>query len=378
MTGFFGPEHGLLRQAVRRFVEREIAPHVDRWERDEGFPRELYRTWAGAGFLGAGYPEAYGGTPADIFHRIAICEELVGSGSCGLAASLGIHVIALPPILAFGTEDQKRRFVAPVLAGEKIAALAITEPGAGSDVAGIRTRAVRDGDDYVVRGSKMFITAGTRADFLTTAVRTGGEGFGGISVIVIETDRAGVAVSRKLEKMGWAASDTAEIAFDECRVPAANRIGDEGAGFAVLMRNFAGERLFLSVMALKMAEMALDAARRYAAERRAFGRPLSGFQVLRHRLAEMATRLEAARAFVYAVAARVEAGEPCIAEVAMCKNAATDAASWIIDAAVQIHGGYGYMRESLVERLYRDIRLFPIGGGTREMMNEIIARQMDL
>jgi acyl-CoA dehydrogenase len=375
---FFGPEHEILRQSVRRFVEQEIKPHVDRWEREESFPRELYRKWAAAGFLGAGYPEAYGGTAADIFHQIAICEELVGCGSCGVAANLGIHVIALPPILAFGSEEQKQRFVSPVLAGEKIAALAITEPDAGSDVAGIRTRAVREGDEYVVRGAKMFISAGTRADFLTTAVRTGGEGFGGISILVIETERPGVAVSRKLEKMGWAASDTAEIAFDECRVPVANRIGEENGGFVVLMANFAAERLFMAVMALKLADLALQAARSYAAERRAFGRPLTGFQVLRHRLAEMATRLEVARAYVYQVAARLRDGEPCIAEVAMCKNTASDAATWIVDAALQIHGGYGYMRESLVERLYRDVRLFNIGGGTHEMMNEIIARRMDL
>ncbi|MBI5489263.1 MAG: acyl-CoA dehydrogenase family protein [Deltaproteobacteria bacterium] len=375
---FFGPEHEMLRQAVRRFIAQEIAPHVNRWEREEAFPRELYRKWAAAGFLGAGYPEALGGTPADVFHQIAVCEELVGCGSCGVAAGLGIHAIALPPIVSFGTEEQQRRFVAPVLAGEKIAALAITEPDAGSDVAGLRTRATREGDDYVVRGSKMFITSGTRADFLTTAVRTGGEGAGGISILVVETARPGVSVSRKLEKLGWAASDTAEIAFDECRVPAANLIGEENAGFAVLMANFATERLFLSVMALKMADMALAAARKYAAERRAFGRPLAGFQVLRHRMAEMATRLEVARTYVYQVASRLRDGEPCISEAAMAKNAAVAAAMWIVDAALQIHGGYGYMRESLVERLYRDVRLFDIGGGTREMMNEIIARRMEL
>ncbi|MBI5499858.1 MAG: acyl-CoA dehydrogenase family protein [Deltaproteobacteria bacterium] len=375
---FFGPEHEILRQAVRRFVAQEIAPHVDRWEREESFPRELYGKWAAAGFLGAGYPEALGGTPADIFHRIAINEELVGGGSSGLAASLGVHIIALPPIVAFGTDEQKRRFVAPVLSGAKIAALAITEPDAGSDVAGLRTRATREGDEYVVHGSKMFITSGTRADFLTTAVRTGGEGAGGISILVVETARPGVSVSRKLEKLGWAASDTAEIAFDECRVPAANLIGEENAGFKVLMANFATERLFLAVMALKLADMALGAARKYAAERRAFGRPLTGFQVLRHRMAEMATRLEVARTYVYHVAAQLRDGDPCIAEAAMAKNAAVAAAMWIVDAALQIHGGYGYMRESLVERLYRDVRLFDIGGGTREMMNEIIAKQLGL
>ena len=245
-------------------------------------------------------------------------------------------------------------------------------------MAGLRTRAVCEGGEYVVKGSKMFITSGTRADFLTMAVRTGGEGAGGISILVVEASRPGVSVSRKLEKMGWAASDTAELGFDDVRVPAKNLIGEENAGFVVLMANFATERLFLAVMAVKMADMALGTARKYAAERKASGRPLVGFQVLRHRLAEMATRLDVARTYVYQVAARLRDGEPCIAEAAMAKNAAVEAAVWIIDAALQIHGGYGYMRESLVERLYRDIRLFDIGGGTREMMNEVIARRMDL
>jgi len=377
-ASYFTEEHQILRQSVRRFVEREIAPHVDEWEEACGFPRELYRRWAEAGFIGAGYPEELGGTPADLFHGIVICEELVGGGSSGLAASLGVHAIAIPPIVEFGTDEQKQRFVRPVLAGEQIASLAITEPDTGSDVARIHTRAVRDGDEYVVNGAKMFITSGTRADFFTTAVRTGEEGHAGVSVLLIESDRPGVTVSAPLKKMGWVASDTAEIAFDDVRVPAGNLLASEGGGFIILMHNFAGERLALSVMAVKMAQMAFDAARDYAVDRSAFGRPIGKFQVIKHYLAEMATRLDVARTYLYNLAARLQAGEPCIAEVAMCKNFTVAAAQWIIDRAVQIHGGYGYMREYLVERLYRDIRLYPIGGGTDEMMREIIARQLNL
>ena len=378
MSRHLTEEHDLLRAAVRSFVQRHITPWVDQWEAEGTFPRDLYKKWAEAGFLGAGYPEAYGGTPADVFCEIAIIEELTGGGSPGLAASLGVHAISLPPILHFGSEAQKQAFLAPALAGEKIASLAITEPDTGSDVAGIRTRAVRDGDHYLVNGAKMFVTSGTRADFLTAAVRTGGDGYGGISVLLIDTDRPGVTVSKSLDKMGWAASDTAEIGFDDVRVPVAQRLGAENQGFAILMRNFATERLVLSVMAVKMAQMAFDAARDYARERQAFGKPLVRFQVQRHRLAEMATRIDVARCYAYQLAARLHDGEPCITEVAMCKNHCADTASWVIDQALQIHGGYGYMREYLVERLYRDIRLYSIGGGTTEIMREVIARQLGL
>ena len=368
----------VLRQAVRRFVERHIAPHVDRWEDEEGFPRELYREFGAAGFLGAGFDEAYGGTPATMAHQLVICEEIVRAGSSGLAASLCSHAIAAPPIAAFGSAEQKARFLPPILRGEAISALAVTEPDGGSDVAGLRTRAVRDGDEYVVSGSKMFITSGTRADLVTTAVRTGGPGPAGISVLVIEGERPGVRRSRKLKKMGWAASDTAEIAFEGCRVPVANRLGREGGGFPILMHNFAGERLLLAVMALVMAEQALTAALGYARDRKAFGRAIGRFQVLRHLLAEMTTRLTVARSYTAALVRRPATAPVSPAEAAMAKNSAVDAAMFVIDAAVQIHGGAGYMRESLVERLYRDIRLFHIGGGTREIMNEIIARPLDL
>jgi acyl-CoA dehydrogenase len=264
--------------------------------------------------------------------------------------------------------------VAPVLAGDKISALAITEPSGGSDVANLRTRAVRDGDDYVVNGAKTFITSGCRADFVTTAVRTGDEGYGGISLLVIERGTPGFTVAKKLRKTGWWASDTAELAFADCRVPAANLIGVENAGFAAIMVNFASERLYLAGQCVAISELAYREAITYARDRAAFGRPLVGFQVTRHKLADMATRLAAARALTGEAARRAVAGDRGPRLAAMAKNAATDACSAIVDAAVQIHGGYGYMRELVVERLYRDARLYPIGGGTREIMNEIIAK----
>jgi acyl-CoA dehydrogenase len=261
-----------------------------------------------------------------------------------------------------------------VLRGEKIAALAITEPGGGSDVASLGTRAERDGDYYVVNGSKTFITSGCRADLVTTAVRTGGPGHGGISLLVIERETPGYAVSKKLAKTGWWASDTAELSFSDCRVPVANRIGEENAGFVPIMTNFVAERLFLAGNCVAIAELAYRESVAYAKERRAFGKTLSGFQVTRHKLADMASRIAAARSLTYEVLVRHQKGEQVAGLAAMAKNTASDAVGAVCDQAVQIHGGYGYMREYVVERLFRDARLYPIGGGTREIMNEIISK----
>lgn len=368
-------EHAQLREQVRRFAATEIAPHARAWDEAGGFPRELFLKAAQAGLTGIGYPEAYGGAGGDLGHVLAAAEEVILAGtSPGVAASLGSHGIALPPILAVGTEDQKRRWLPPVLRGESIAALAITEPGGGSDVASLSTRARRDGDHYVVDGSKMFITSGTRADFVVTAVRTGGPGHGGISLLVIERGTPGFNVGRKLDKMGWWASDTAELVFEGCRVPAANLLGDENAGFIPIMMNFAVERLLLAGSCVAIAELAYRESIAYARERRAFGKSITGFQVIRHKLADMASRVAAARALTNDVLCRHLRGEPVTGLAAMTKNTATDACSFVVDQAVQIHGGYGYMREYVVERLYRDARLYPIGGGTREIMNEIICK----
>jgi len=368
-------EHRALRAQARRWAAAEIRPHAQAWEEAGLFPRELFRSAAEAGLLGVGYPEAFGGTGGDATHLCVVQEEMILAGtSAGTVAGLGSHSIALPPILAAGSEDQKRRFVEPVLRGDRVAALAVTEPGGGSDVASLATRAVRDGDCYVVDGSKAFITSGTRADLVVAAVRTGGAGHGGISLLVVERGTPGFSSSAGLRKMGWWASDTAILSFEGCRVPRENLLGNENEGFAVAMSNFAGERLLLAAQCVAIAELAYREATAYARERRAFGKALAGLQVTRHKLADMATRLAAARAITGELAVRAARGEAVPALAAMAKNAATDACSFVCDQAVQIHGGYGYMREYLVERLYRDARLYPIGGGTREIMNEVIAR----
>lgn len=378
MQRYFDETHEALRDSVRKFIAREITPYLDAWEDEELIPRDLYCKAAEQGFLGLGYPEELGGTPADKFHGIAMTEEFIRTGSLGLVASLFSLGIGLPPIFALGTEEQKRRFIPPVLAGEKISALAITEPNAGSDVANIQTRAERDGDAYIVNGAKTFITSGCRADYITTAVRTGGEGHAGISLLVIESSTPGFKVAKKLRKMGWNASDTAELVFDNCRVPAENLLGGEGQGFPGIMANFQNERLNLAVMAHAAAETAYDAAREYTRQREAFGRPLRGFQVTRHKLVDMATLVTIAKEFNYRVAAMMQAGEYPVAEVSMAKNFACSVADKVCYDAVQLHGGYGYAREFIVERLYRDTRILSLGGGTTEIMKEIIAKWLQL
>ncbi len=370
-------EHAAIRATARRFAQTHIAPHGAEWEEDEEFPIELYRTAAAAGITGIGYPEAVGGQGGDLSHVLVACDELIAAGrSVGTIVGLGTHGIALPPIVRFGTPQLHERFVAPCLREGKISALAITEPGGGSDVAALATKAVRDGDHYIVTGAKTFITSGTRADFVTTAVRTGGAGHGGVSLLVIEKGTPGFEVSKKLKKTGWWASDTAELHFDGCRVPVANRIGPENGAFPMIMMNFAAERLMLAAQCVAIAELAYRESITYARERNAFGKPLTGFQVTRHKLADMASRIAAARSLTGEVIVRVLRGEDMAVAglAAKAKNVATDMCSFVCDQAVQIHGGYGYMRESLVERLYRDARLYPIGGGTREIMNEVIAK----
>ncbi|WP_448092287.1 acyl-CoA dehydrogenase family protein [Pseudomonas lini] len=376
---YFDPSHQLVRDSVRRFVEREILPDIDQWEEAESFPRELYLKAGAAGILGIGYPEALGGShEGDVFAKIAASEELMRCGSGGLVAGLGSLDIGLPPILKWARPGVRDRVVPQVLAGEKISALAVTEPSGGSDVASLQTRAVRDGDFYRVSGSKTFITSGVRADFYTVAVRTGEPGFGGISLLMIEKGTPGFTVGRQLKKMGWWASDTAELFFDDCRVPVGHLIGAENMGFACIMGNFQSERLALALMANMTAQLALEESLKWARQREAFGKPIGKFQVLKHRLAEMATALEVSREFTYRQAAKMAAGQSVIKEISMAKNFATDTADRITTDAVQILGGLGYMRESLVERLYRDNRILSIGGGTREVMNEIISKQMGL
>jgi acyl-CoA dehydrogenase len=376
---YFDPSHQMVRDSVRRFVEREILPDIDQWEEAESFPRELYLKAGAAGILGIGYPEALGGShEGDLFAKVAASEELMRSGSGGLVAGLGSLDIGLPPIVKWARSEVRDRVVPQVLSGEKISALAVTEPGGGSDVANLQTRAVRDGDVYRVSGSKTFITSGGRADFYTVAVRTGASGFGGISLLLIEKGTPGFTVGRQLKKMGWWASDTAELFFDDCRVPVGSLIGAENMGFACIMGNFQSERLALALMANMTSQLALEESLKWAREREAFGKPIGKFQVIKHRLAEMATALEVSREFTYRQAAKMAAGQSVIKEISMAKNFATDTSDRITSEAVQILGGLGYMRESLVERLYRDNRILSIGGGTREVMNEIISKQMGL
>lgn len=370
--------HLAFRDMVRRFAEEEIAPYSWEWEEAEIFPQELYLKAAQAGILAPSYPEALGGGGGDLLHSVVLLEELQRGGSTGVVMGLGSLGIALPPILNLGSDEQKQRVIPDVLAGRKIAALGITEPGTGSDVAGVRTKAVRDGDDYVISGSKTFITSGVRADYVTTLCRTSDDPHQGLTFFILEKGMPGFTVSKSLKKTGWRASDTAELSFDEVRVPAANRIGPEGSGFIALMQNFEAERLMLAVNGCALAELSLHDAYAYAGQRKAFGRPIAKFQVTKHKLAHMTTQVLAAKSLTYNAARKMMTGTPSMVEVAAAKNFAAEVAREVCWEAVQIFGGMGYMRETRVERFFRDARLLPIGGGTSEVMNEIIAKGIGL
>ncbi|MBA2880473.1 acyl-CoA dehydrogenase [Desulfosalsimonas propionicica] len=373
---YFSKQHDMLRKAVREFVRKEIAPFVDDWEEQGGFPRELYKKVGELGYSSVSYPEDVGGSGGDLFEEIVVNEEFMRGGSPGLVASLYSHGIALPPLIKYGTPEQKEKFVKPVVAGDRVAALAVTEPGGGSDVASLQTTAVPDKDCYIVNGSKTFITSAINADQITCAVRTGGDGAHGISLLVIEADTPGYSVSDKLKKTGWWTSDTGQIFFDDCRVPVENRIGEENKGFYYQMENFQSERLAMAVQSNMISRMCLEEAIKYAKKRTAFGKTLTGFQVTRHKIAEMATRVEASSEFTYRVAAMVNAGEYKVAEVSMAKNFACQVANRVTFDATQIFGGYGFIRGHLVERLYRDNRIYSIGGGTHEIMNEVISKMI--
>jgi acyl-CoA dehydrogenase len=377
----FGEEHEELRETVRRFVQKEIAPHVEDWEEAREFPRELFNRCGELGFLGLKFPEAYGGQGGTYLHDAVWTEELSHSGgSGGVAAGLNAHAsIAMPPIFNFGTEEQRQRWIVPGIKGEKIGALGITEPGAGSDVASIRTTARREDGYYVVNGAKTFITNGVRADFLVCACKTSQEGgHHGISFLVLEREMPGYEVARKLEKMGWHASDTGELSFTDVEVPAENLLGEENGGFHLIMANFAWERLDMSIGAVGGMQKVFERTLEYALEREAFGRPIGKFQAIRHKFAEMATRIEASRALTYNALRLFHEGQDCIREVTMAKLLTQRALVEIADECLQIHGGYGYMREYGIERAVRDARLGPIGGGTDEIMKEILGKQMGL
>ncbi|MDP2031949.1 MAG: acyl-CoA dehydrogenase family protein [Polaromonas sp.] len=371
-----------IRESVTRFARREIAPYVSQWDAAGEFPRELYRQAAGLGLLALGYPEALGGTPASWRLRnamtLALCRH---GGSGGVLASLFSHNIGLPPLLAHGSSTLQQAVIPPVLRGEKIAALAITEPGGGSDVAALRTTAQREGDDYIIDGEKVFITSGMRADFITVAVRTGeSKGAGGISMLLVPGDSPGLSRTR-LDKMGWWCSDTAHLRFDGVRVPASHLLGEEGGGFRMIMGNFNGERLAMSAAALGFAQACYDEALDWARQRKAFGSTLSDKQVIRHKLVDMQMRIASTQAWVDAVADRADAGEQgsdWVAHVCMLKNHATQTMQFCADQAVQILGGMGFMRGTKSERIYREVKVMMIGGGAEEIMKDLAARQLGL
>jgi len=376
----FRAEHAEFRQTVRRFIEREVAPNANEWEAHRTFPRELFRRFGQLDLLGLKYPEAYGGTNAGPIYEAVLMEELSRCGSGGVAGAIGAHIaIATPPVFQHGTEEQKQRWLKPAVKGEAIAALGITEAGGGSDVAAIQTRAVRDGDHYVVNGSKMFITNGTRADYVVAAVRTTAEGgHHGISLLVIERGTPGFSVGRRIDTVGWWTSETAELVFADARVPVRNRLGEENRGFQYTIETFQWERLWAAIAAAAGAQRSLELATAYAQDRLAFGRPLTRLQVIRHKLVDMMVEVEKARQLAYHALWLYVEGKPCLREVSMAKLVATEAAFQVADQALQIHGGYGYTMEFPIQRAWRDARLGPIGGGTREIMKEIIAKEADL
>ena len=374
---YYGETHEALAQSVRRFVEREVAPHIDRWEAEGELPRALHKKAAEAGILGLRYPEEYGGHSEgfDIFHGLTQTEELAAVGAGGLGASLMTHGIGLPPILALGSDEMKRRVAPPVLAGDKIIALGITEPSGGSDVANLRTKAVRDGNHYVVSGSKMFITSGMRADWLTCAVRTGGEGAGGVSLLLIEMDAPGVSRTR-LDKMGWRCSDTATIYFEDVRVPVENLIGPENGGFIGIMRNFNSERLGMAMGCCAYARVCLKEAALWAQQRETFGKTLVKHQSIRIKLANMARQVCATQAWVDLCAWQVQHGRDKPADFAMLKVQATQMLEAVARDAAQILGGASYITGSKIERIYREVRVNAIGGGSEEIMLDLAGRQL--
>jgi acyl-CoA dehydrogenase len=375
-----GEEHEELRSTVRRFVERELRPHAAEWEHERFFPDEVFSRMGELGLLGLKYPEQYGGQGGDFVHDAVLTEELPRCGSGGVAAGIGAHIgIATPPVWRFGTEEQKQRYLAPAIRGEKIGALGITEPGAGSDVAGLRTHARRVDGGFVVNGSKTFITNGVRADFVVTAVKTTPEGgHHGTSFLILERDMEGYSVSRKLEKMGWHASDTGELAFQDVFVPEENLLGEENRGFHQIMANFQWERLLMALSAVGSMGALLERTIAYAQEREAFGRPIAKHQAIRHTLAEMAVKLETGRAITYHALRLFADGVDAVREVTIAKLRTQRACFEVADAAIQVHGGAGYMEEYDVERAARDARLGPIGGGTDEIMREILGRQLGI
>jgi alkylation response protein AidB-like acyl-CoA dehydrogenase len=375
----FTPEHDELRAAVRSFVDKELLPNAQEWEDKEAFPREVFERVGSLGFFGAKYPEAVGGSGPDFVADAVVTEEITRCGSGGLAASLGAHKdLGSLYVYNFGNADQHERWLRPAIEGRLVSALGVTEPDAGSDVAAIKTSAVRSGDDWVINGSKMFITNGSWADYVVVAAKTDPDaGHDGISLFVVEAGTPGFE-ARRIPMLGWRTGHTGELSFSEVRVPGDHLLGEVGKGFYAIMQNFAWERLVMALAQVAGAHRTYDLAKAYALERPAFGRPVGKFQVWRHRFADMATRIAAGRALTYRALRMYAAGANPIREVAMAKLYTSEVAFHVADECVQVHGGYGYMMEFPAQRAWRDSRLGPIGGGTSEIMKEIIGRTMGL
>jgi len=377
MPNFFTPEHEAFRKSVKQWVEKELAPHALEWDRAGIFPKEIFKQAGELGFLGINHDPKYGGSGLDYWYVTAFCEALAYSRNAGVNMALLVQSqMATPIINEIGTDEQKRLFLAPALAGEKIAALGVSEPGAGSDVANLKTTAKRVGDDYVINGSKMWITNGTRADFLTLGARTGEAGYGGISLFTFPTDVKGFSISKKLDKVGNLSSDTAILYFEDCRIPARYILGAENEGFYHIMTNFQGERLTAAIIAVAAMDRMIEDAVRYGNERSAFGKPLIKFQVWRHKFVEHLTNVEAARQLTYKAVEMFDKKENTVKEISMAKLFAGDLAQRVAYDCQQFYGGMGYIEETDIARAWRDIRLITIGGGTSEIMKEIISKMV--
>ena len=384
----FNEQHDMFRQTVRSFIEKEVEAHIEDWEQAGQIPKSIWPRMGELGFLGVEYDEKYGGVGADFQTTMVLCEEMARSRSGSLAMAVGVQTdMASPHLYWTGSEALKERHLPDICAGRSLCCIAVTEPGGGSDVAAIKTRAVRDGEHYVLNGSKMFITNGVMADiyFVAARIEQGAEGEGnqgkrhrGISMFLVERSTAGLTVSRKLDKMGMRASDTAELSFQDMRVPAENLLGREGVGFYEVMRVFQRERLVAGLHAIAGCQRALEDTIGYVRERHAFDSPLSKKQVVRHKLADLATLIEAGRSLTYAACLKFAEGVDAVKEISMVKLFTADMAQKVAYDCVQLHGGYGYMREYAIERFFRDTRLMTIGGGTSEVMKEIIAKQLEL
>src|SRR5881227_3204856 len=375
----FDEHHDQLRESIRSFVTKELAPHAEEWE-ETTFPDWVFQRMGELGFLGLSYPEEYGGQGGDYYSNLVLAEEIGHANSGGLTMGVAVHTdMATPPILMFGTEEQKQRYLVPSIKGEKISCLGITEPDAGSDVAGIRTRAVREDGEWVINGSKTYITNGHRADFIVLVTKTDPDaGYDGFTLFLVDMDLPGVVREKKLEKLGMHASDTALLAFQDVRVPDSAVLGEVGKGFYHIMWELQGERLIGAAGCVSGAQRAFDRTLQYANERNAFGRKIGNFQVIRHKFAEMATKIEAARQLVYTTAWRFQNGEYPVREISMAKLYAARIAVEVADECIQIHGGAGYMREYGIERVWRDMRLNRIGAGTDEIMLDVIGRSYGL